>query len=70
MLVALQLRLHLAAEVLRCSGEGLEIEVLGDELPQQLRRHIAEQLLWEWQQQLPGKQGAATETVCGLTCCL
>ncbi len=64
MLMALQLKLHLAPEVLRCSGEGLEVEVLGDELPQQLRSHIAEQLLREWTEQLPGKLGAS-QIECG-----
>ena len=64
--MALQLKLHLAPEVLRCSGDGLEVEVLGDELPQQLRSHIAEQLLQEWTERLPGKLGPSRETVCGL----
>ena len=64
--MALQLKLHLAPEVLRCSGEGLEVEVLGEELPQQLRIHMAKQLLREWTEQLPGKLGASKEAVCGL----
>ncbi len=68
--MALQLKLHLAPEVLWCSGEGLEVEVLGEELPRQLRSHIAEQLLREWRKRLPGKLGASTETVCGLTGCI
>ena len=70
--MALQLKLHLAPEVLRCSGEGLEVEVLGDELPQQLRSHIAEQLLREWTEQLPGKRVPHRLSVASLSdpsCC-